>query len=194
MVSLGVMMVGAMAIIHLQALAVRANVQARKLSIGTQIAQRWIERLKQDTQRWNQVAVAGGTPTDVTVLSNTRFLSAINNAPGVFQSLPTVPDDAISNAFTYRGADRTVGMAAPIEYCASFRPSWVYFGRAMRVDVRVWWATDQGGNIITDFPGCADDNATLNRVWTPPADGNPLYGRYRIVYLSTVLRVVPTWN
>jgi type II secretory pathway pseudopilin PulG len=183
MVSLGIMTVGAMGIIALQTHAIRSNGHARQLSIGMQIAQRWVERLKQDTHTWNVAGVPG------TVLANTRYLNLINTAPNVFSTMPTFPDSTASPAFDYRGEELVLTPDDPrIFYCAAMRPAWVYFGRAMRVDVRVWWPRE-GFEMRTDFPQCAGDPAELS----PGGAATTLYNQnaYHVVYLSTVLRLNP---
>lgn len=198
MVSLAVMTIGAMAMLALQAHTIRSNAHARQLSTALEIAQRWVERFKQDAQRWN---VAGAfndpaKPSDVVVLANTTFLKQITTAAGVFQTINNTTA-TVSNAFDYQGNDVLNNVndpAAPIFYCASFRPAWVYFGRAMRVDVRVWWArasagdNQAGAHVITnDFASCNEDNARLN-------PGGTLIDDYHVVYLSSVIRMTPVYN
>ena len=185
MVSLGIMTVGAMGIIALQTHAIRSNGHARQLTIGMQIAQRWVERLKQDTHTWN----LPGVPA--TVLANTTYLRAINDAPNVFTPFPfgAVANSIASPAFDYRGQDIAPNSAdPPVFYCAAMRPAWVYFGRAMRVDVRVWWPRE-GFVMSTEFPSCGGEPAELD----PGTAGDTLYNRnaFHVVYLSTVLRLNP---
>jgi len=185
MVSLGIMTVGAMGIIALQTHAIRSNGHARQLTIGMQIAQRWVERLKQDTHTWNVAGVPG------TVLANTRYLGLINTAPNVFSPIPNSATVDASRAFDYRGQDIVPeSVDPPVFYCAAMRPAWVYFGRAMRVDVRVWWPRE--GFEMSDpdnFPRCEGDPADLE----PGGAATTLYNRnaFHVVYLSTVLRLSP---
>jgi prepilin-type N-terminal cleavage/methylation domain-containing protein len=187
MVSLGVMTVGALAIIGMQQQATRANVHARTLTVATQIAQNVIERLKLEGLTWNTVTV----PTQD--LLNAPSLAQINTSPGVFTKLEPRLADArlLSNAFNYYGDDLDIisGNAQALAstfYCASYRLTWIYTtNRSMRVDVRVWWTKEAPSRSITsDFPACADDNAKLN-------PGGTMYDNYHVVYLSTVLRAVP---
>ena len=187
MVSLGVMTIGAMALIAMQQQTTRANVHARTLTVATQIAQNVIERLKLEALTWNAV-----TTSPATDLVNAPSLAKIaaGATPGEFMTLtPRFPDTRLlSNAFDYYGADRdlTTGAAAEVAatyYCASYRLTWIYATfRAMRVDVRVWWSKEAPSrSITTDFPACADNNAKLNPNGT-------MYDAYHIVYLSTVIR------
>jgi type IV pilus modification protein PilV len=182
MVSLGIMTVGAMGIIALQTHAIRSNGHARQLTIGMQIAQRWIERLKQDTHTWNQAGAPG------TVLANTDYLQVINGAPNVFSVIPNSTTATASRAFDYRGQDVAADLEeSAIFYCAAMRPAWVYFGRAMRVDVRVWWPRE-GYDTRTEFGGCDVNFAQLD-----PGGAGTLYNKnaFHVVYLSTVLRLNP---
>ncbi len=186
MVSLGVMTIGAMAIIALQQHAIRTNVHARQLSMATNIGETWMERLKQDSHRWTQVGYFNQAPEPdaVAVLQNTTYLKLINTNTGIFQPIPLSTAD-LSPAFNYRGAPVDPTNEA-YQYCTSFRPSWVWYGRAMKVDVRVWWGRDGlNTDIHNDFgQSCDDDNAKLN-------PGGAHDGRYHVVYLSTVIRASP---
>jgi hypothetical protein len=97
----------------------------------------------------------------------------------VFQQIPqsAVQTDA-SNAFDFRGNEiaGVWGGAVPANanpwFCVSFRPAWVYVGRALRVDVRVFWPRPQSGQNLVD---CVDDQPMLP-------------GRYMSTYLSTVIK------
>lgn len=180
MVSLGVMTIGAMAILGMQQQIIRANIHARQLTTATQIAQNVIERLKLDGVSWT----TPGVPTS-------DYLKNVTpGAIGAFQTLPFVTMNKggntrfWSNAFDYYGddLDTTAGAPANLYYCASYRLSFVYSNnRIIRADVRVWWPREGEAAIKTDFPKCADDNIALN-------PGGTAFDRYHIVYLSTVIR------
>jgi prepilin-type N-terminal cleavage/methylation domain-containing protein len=182
MVSLGVMTIGAMAILALQQQIIRANVHARQLTTATQIAQNVIERLKLDGVAWNTPGVPG---------NQTQYLRNVTaGAIGTFQTLPFVAQASggvtriQSNAFDYYGDDinTQAGPPANLYYCASYRLTFVYqTNRIIRADVRVWWAREGEAAIRTDFPLCADDNIALN-------PGGTAFNNYHVVYLSTVLR------
>jgi prepilin-type N-terminal cleavage/methylation domain-containing protein len=190
MVSLGVMTIGAMALIGMQVQTSRANTRARDLTTATQIAQNVIERLKMDALAWN--SVTGNPATD---LSNTQLLKNVTTATvGAFMTLPgvsvTSPDGTrvLSNAFDYYGDDVNLSGAssqtqAGVRYCASYRLSWIFANlRALRADVRVWWTKEAPSrSIIADFANCADDNVALN-------PGGDQVSNYHVIYLSTVVR------
>jgi prepilin-type N-terminal cleavage/methylation domain-containing protein len=190
MVSLGVMTIGAMALIGMQAQTSRANTRARDLTIATQIAQNVVERLKLDALAWN--SATGNAGAD---LGNTQLLKNVATATvGAFTTLPALSFTSaggsrlLSNAFDYYGDDVNLTGAsaeklAGVRYCASYRLTWIFDNlRALRADVRVWWSTEAPTRVITtDFANCADDNVALN-------PGGGLVSNYHVVYLSTVLR------
>lgn len=183
MVSLGIMTIGAMAILALQQQIIRANVHARQVTTATQIAQNVIERLKTDAIGWS----APGVPNGPSI----RYLQTVTpGAIGTFQSLPSATLNnagatrVLGNAFDYYGddLDTSSGSPAGLFYCASYRLSFVYTNnRIIRADVRVWWAREGDAAIGADFPTCQDDGARLS-------PGGTLINNYHIVYLSTVLR------
>lgn len=190
MVSLGVMTIGAMAIIALQTQTIRSNARAREIETATQIAQLWIERFKQDARTWTDVAYLNQAPkpNDAAVLANTQYLSAIVANPGIFQAIPWVAsaNNVLSPGYDYRG-NPVPNTTTDHTFCASFRPAWVWYGRSMRVDVRVWWAREGSGKTLTEaefLPFCNDDNASLN-------PGGAHYADFHQVYLPTVIRVTP---
>lgn len=187
MVSIGVMTIAAMSIFAMQQQLLRANAHARQLTLATQIAQNWIERLKMDALRWNAV----GKPSTTTYL---RFIGDPGGAPAGFIPIqlekPTSGADmrVVSHAFDWFGQDLDTsnGVPAGLTYCASYRLNWVFDNmRVIRADVRVWWPRDgMGVSIIEDYPDCKDDNDALN-----PKGKH--FDRYHVVYLSTVLRAAP---
>ena len=180
MVALGIMTMGAMAIIALLAQIIRGNAHARQLNTAMNVGQKWVERLKQDAHSWNQVASANGTPTPDTVLANTRYLFPVSSA---FRELDAT-SNVVSTAFDYQGNDVAPAGGNAFFYCAAYRNTWIYFGSAMRVDVRVFWARDgSGANIMADFPECIGNQTQLD----PP--NGLLRDRYHVVYLPTAIGV-----
>jgi prepilin-type N-terminal cleavage/methylation domain-containing protein len=192
MVSLGIMTIAGMAVVALQQQITRGNVHARQITIATQIAQTWIERLKLDALRWN-------TADPATDLNQTLYLSAMP-AVGTRAGFTTIPfltptntagiARMLSSAFDYYGDDLSMAAGDPpnLFYCASHRLNWVYANqRLIRADVRVWWAKEGEAQIRVDYPRCADDDVSLN----PGTPNGRHYDRYHVVYLSTVLRGAP---
>lgn len=210
MVSIGIMTIGAMALIGVQQQVTRANVHARELTTATLVAQTWIERLKVDGMRWS--AVSGIPATD---LVGTDFLDnvAVAGMEGVFTAIPLSTanrtNDLLSDGFDFYGRDVPASNSnmTGVHFCVSYRLTWVFFirtpvapalasdDRALRADVRVWWpkerkvdnASNSGTTLAVDFPGCGN-TALLE----PSADGlaapGAQFNNYHTVYLSTVIR------
>lgn len=202
MVSLGVMMVGSMAVIALQQETVRANVHARELTIAMQVGQRWMERLKQDAHTWVNVADPGTVATELAgTLFLDGYLTGMTTQPAEFKMLPiTAPGSwALSNLFDQYGKDMPSTALSPGDpnarsvhtYCASYRPAWIWLGHLMRVDVRVWWARsatrgdDTRPDIATDF--ATPQRCGLDDVKLRP--GGTQYDWYHVVYLPGAIRV-----
>lgn len=190
MVALGVMTISAMALFGMQAQATRANVRARDMTVASQIAQNVLERMKMDGLAWNTL----GEPA--VVLNNTSMLQLIDGS-GAFMTLPERSETrgaktvVWSNGFDLYGIDVPISGApvatlSSIRFCASQRLSWVYdTRRAIRADVRVWWSKEAPTrSIISDFPGCTDNDVQLR-------PGGARYDDYHTVYMSTVIRPHP---
>jgi len=193
MIAIGVMMVGSMAIIGMQVQAQRQNQLARDSLTATQFAQTWVERFKLDALLWTQMAVPNGAPTVTQVLQNTSYLGPMFIAgTGTFKRLTGSPFSLHKSAATPQGYDLPGGSAytytdpfgntSAQAFCADARVGWVYFGRAMRVDVRVFWPKP-GADIKTEFPQCDDSTEQLH-----PTTGSKAH-LYHTVYIPTVLRV-----
>ncbi|MET0386433.1 MAG: prepilin-type N-terminal cleavage/methylation domain-containing protein [Polyangiales bacterium] len=189
MIALGIMTIGALALVGMQQQTTRANVRARDMTTAMQIAQNVVERLKLDAIAWNNVTTAPAND-----LINSPMLQTINTTPNAFTTLAPVSSTlggttvVLSNAFDFLGNDLTLAGASTavqnqVYFCASYRLSWVYVTfRAMRADVRVWWSKEvPTRSIITDFANCADNGVDLN-------PGGARFDDYHVVYLSTVLR------
>lgn len=185
MVSIGIMTVGAMAVMAMQQQLTRANRHARELSTATQIAQNWLERFKLDALRWNAIGGQGAT----TFLGTVPLPGTLGPFTTIIAQTATLggTNRLLSPGFDYYGQDIDVsgGNAADLYYCTSYRPNWVYNNqRVMRVDVRVWWAREGQGNMLADFPRCIDNGLALN-------PGGTAFDRYHLIYLSTVIKVTP---
>lgn len=180
--AIGVLTAGAVGIMALQQAATRGNMESRQMTTATQLAQRWVERLRRDGLAWRTGTMV--VPVPVTVLANTTYLQQVpasDAAAPWFTPVPRVGSGE-SAAFDYYGRDTTV--AADMHYCTNVRLEWLYPGRAMRADVRVWWARRAGGasgDNMAGLAGCATgiDPNTLLADW-----------RVRAAHASTVIRYV----
>lgn len=188
MVSLGVMTIGAMAIMALLAHIIRSNAHARQMNTAMNIGQQWVDRLKQDAHTWTQPAVTAGTPNVAQVLASTLYLKNVTSPPSAtFIPLPASTVVA-STAFDYQGRDLALPASDgdAIFYCVAYRANWIYFGSTMRVDVRVFWPrADSGANIADEWPDCGGAQSRLD----PPSGA--LLSRYHVIYLPTVIGVTP---
>jgi prepilin-type N-terminal cleavage/methylation domain-containing protein len=194
MVSLGIMMIGAMAVIGLQMQTMRANGYARQLTTATQIAQIWVERIKQDACLWTQRAALTANPPETVLasvaLARTRYLGAILGQRNAWVS-PADSAAPVSRGFDFQGNDTLATAGLTYDrfpfYCAAYRLNWVFFGEAIRADVRVWWPrAGSAANPVSDFDGCGSGGglASLD-------PGGSAIDNYHAVYVSTVMRVTP---
>ncbi|MFK7988811.1 MAG: hypothetical protein AB8I08_22515 [Sandaracinaceae bacterium] len=181
--AIGVLTAGAVGVMALQQAATRGNMSAREMTTGTQLAQRWIERLRRDRLAWTSGTTV--TPVPPLLLTNTTYLRNVTPAtaaPSWVTPVPPVASGESAN-FDFYGQDTTV--AADMHYCTNMRLEWLYPGRAMRVDVRVWWVRRvTGSNIDTTAAGLSGCAAGQ--------DPDDLTGDVRLTmaYASTVVRYV----
>ncbi|MFI5307157.1 MAG: prepilin-type N-terminal cleavage/methylation domain-containing protein, partial [Polyangiales bacterium] len=120
MVSLGIMTVGALGMLALEQHTIRSNSHARQLSTAMQLAQLWVERLKQDGSRWIVAGATPGGPNAAIILAQTSFLVQVAANANKFQTIANTTA-TVSNAFDYQGND-VANNSPNVFYCASFRP------------------------------------------------------------------------
>jgi len=183
MMALGVLTAGAVGIMAMTQASTRGNMEAREMTMGTMLAQRWTERLRRDALNWT----AARRTIDPTILARTTYLRTVpgpGTAPAWFEPVPPAIGTETAN-FDFYGRDTNV--RAEMHYCTNIRLEWLYLGRSMRADVRVWWLRRQTGS-STDLSRaalgqCAPgvDPATLTNDW-----------RVRMTYASTIIRWTPT--
>jgi prepilin-type N-terminal cleavage/methylation domain-containing protein len=186
MMALGVLTVGAMGIFALQSAVTRGNMLARQMSSATTLAERWQERLRRDALNW----VTPSPVADVGALAGSQYLGQVG--AGWFVPAPDAATGE-SASFDYYGNDTDDELL--MRYCTNVRLEWLYPGRAMRADVRVWFARNQSS-------GTATGDAIANADLFACGQGNPAAGgggigdldelatdrRVRAVYLTTILR------
>lgn len=177
MMAMALLTAGAAGIFALQQAATHGNIEAQQMTIGTNVARTWLERMKRDALSWN----AGATAAAPLLLARTRYLlnvPPVGTAP-VWMTPATFADSRAS--FDHHG--REVALGADVRYCAQYRLEWVNVGQAIRADVRVWW--HRRGRV-----GAAAANLYANcGVGAEAAIGNDI--RLRSVTASTVVRWVP---
>ena len=174
MMALAVLTAGAVGIVGMQQAAIRGNMISRQITTANNLAQLWIDRLQRDSIHWTN----SSSTASVADLANTTYLknvTAAGSTPAWFVPVPgtSIPEAA---AFDYYGRDTTT--AGAMYYCANIRLAWVYPGRAMRGDVRIWWA--RTSNQATTGLAACNGGAVA-----PTGNFN-----VRMVQASTVLRPV----
>ena len=181
MMAIGVLTAGAVAIMALQSASTRGNMEARQMGTGAMLAQRWVERLRRDALNWTR----GSNTVDALLLSRTHWLRNVPSPgdPANWQVPAANPATGETPNFDFYGNDTAT--ATEMRYCGNVRYEWLYPGRAMRADVRVWWVrsvTNTGDPTRAQLASCA-----------PGVDPNTLTGDFRIraAYASTVIRYTP---
>lgn len=174
LMAMGVLAAGSVAILGMHQAATRGNMASREVTTANVVAQQWVERLRRDALHWTRSGVAG----DPTLLGGTAHLDQVGTQWFVPESNPALGETA---NFDFYGRDLTAG-AAP-HYCTNVRLAWLFPGKSMRADVRVWWVRRSNGaggaaDLANCAPGVAPDALTNN----PDV---------RMVYTSTILRFTP---
>lgn len=180
--AIAVLTAGAVGIMAMNQATTRGNMEAREMTTGTIVAQRWVERLRRDGLNWTQ----GPTTTGPLLLARTQHLNLVPpvGAPSNWVTPTAVPGGDLPAADFY-GND--TGVPAEMHYCTNIRLEWILEGRAMRADVRVWWRRRNTGR---DTMSAASGALTS---CAPGVAPNSLTGNFlvRSVYLSTTLRYNP---
>lgn len=193
LIALSLLAIGASGVIALQKVTTVGNRDARNLTVATQIARTWVERLRTDAVVWNHPSPSNATLDD---LSDTLWLKQVNtagagcgaNCSGWFRPV----DDATrgSPAFDAFGNDVHDVDAANATFCTNVRLAWLYGpppGVAppylVRAEVRVFWLRDGGGGLAAAGLSTICDSSFTN--WTA-LDGD--VGRFHWVYLTSAIK------
>lgn len=182
MMAMGVLTAGAVGIMAMTQASTRGNLEAREMTTATQLTQRWVERLRRDALGWT-------IPSQVAnrlLLASTTYMQNVPSPGAAAQwFVPAPPAASIDRAnFDFYGRD--TGTPAESYYCTNIRLEWLYAGRAIRADVRVWWLRRASGQQ-------ADAARVALAQCAPGLDPNLLTNdfRVRMVYASTVIRYTP---
>lgn len=180
MMALGILSAGAVGVLSLHRASMQGNLEARQLSMATESARVWLERLQRDGQLWTQRGQNG--------LLNTEYLDQAPVGGGMSEWFAPVPEagSGESFAFDFQGQDTTANDA--MEYCAHTRIGFVVPDEAVRAEVRVWWhrmgrSNGDGLSNRNLFAGCAANapaDVTAELAATP--------SRLHAVFASTVVR------
>ena len=125
MMAIGVLTAGAVGIMSLQSASTRGNMEARQMSTGAVLAQRWVERLRRDGLNWTQ----SNNTVSALLLARTTWLRTTPDpgAPVGWMVPADVPATGETANFDFYGNDTADG--AEMRYCTNIRLEWLYPGR-----------------------------------------------------------------
>lgn len=157
MASMAVLGTGLLGIIAMQGSTVAANRRAQEITVATNLARRWQERLRRDSLQWNYPSY--GNP--ITNINSTWYFGALLTAPFTGWELPTQPSGLTSGtplesaAANWWGNDVLVG-SADTYFCTHYRIRRLITDELVRAEVRVFWFR-QGGVRPTTYNNCGRD-------------------------------------
>jgi prepilin-type N-terminal cleavage/methylation domain-containing protein len=129
MLAIGIMTIGAVAIMGMLRASTLANTEARILTNATQNTQMWVDRLQRLSLRWTTNTQAG--------VAGIPYLAALSNGTDTGFIVPG----------TANGADGIAGLdwqgtpagAANARFCTLVRLAWISSGESMRADVITYY-------------------------------------------------------
>jgi prepilin-type N-terminal cleavage/methylation domain-containing protein len=209
MVAIAISAIGVSGIVFMQQATVVSNQDAHETQIATIFARTWIERMKRDALLWTE---AGPPPVGAMFAGRvevanpaTYFVpTAANTDVGAWTvPIPMGPPATESSGANYHGVDvgardlaingAPVVSNADIYYCANTKFVTVHtvnnLPNAIRATVRVWWIRRSSLN-TTSYRGILAVRAGGCQAFVPssPALQDAGQGRFRVTYLSTILR------
>lgn len=177
MVALAVLALGVTGILSMQNAAILSNRRAQEMTLATQIARMWLERIRADANQWNRPS----SRSRVSDLQDTQYLcrlsptgctsgaaTAVNTwfvpqipALAVAPATPLTVIGAGPTAFDAFGREVGAGDARAV-YCVGVRLGWIApdLGSRqgiVRAEVRVWWYRE--GVQTRRWARCADGDA-----------------------------------
>jgi prepilin-type N-terminal cleavage/methylation domain-containing protein len=214
MVGVAISAIGISGIVLMQSATVRSNQDAHETQVATSFARTWLERNKRDALLWTGPGTlqAPGAmfATRNTALANSGTYFSPTEANQDVWAVPipltNAPESAGAN---YQGVDvgavdnvvPFTGVVAPVRrvangdiyYCTNTKFVQVHtsLGQpdALRATVRVWWQRKASLNEADYTPGLQAVRAGGCESFLPTsADLQDPQGRFRVVYLSTVVR------
>lgn len=136
MMSIAVLTAVSAGLMGVQALTSSSNRVSREVTIATEIAQTWAERMKLDAMTWNTNVATTVWLTDSAVMN--QWLTPV--------AFSVAPPPVRSYAFDRYGrdVDPTVGTTF---YCVAYNYTWVVSNESMRIDIRVYWPREGTGTL-----------------------------------------------
>jgi prepilin-type N-terminal cleavage/methylation domain-containing protein len=189
MMSLAVMTVGAAALFSLQGFIARANLYSRRVTQATEVADRWMERLRTDALLWNAAGASGVGSTDYlqnpdACTDSTGWLQPAGDM--VNQVNATLGHSSASDLYGADVMDLDGEHQKSIAFCTHYRLCWLTDVAAgepddrtsLRAEVRVFWTREGSGvSLAGASPLCATTNITI--------------GNFHSVHASTIIRYTP---
>jgi prepilin-type N-terminal cleavage/methylation domain-containing protein len=165
MVALAILGVGIMGILSMENAAITSNHRAQEMTIATNIARRWQERLWADALLWNSPSSRTGISD---LGTDTQYLCpVVGCAGGAAQSLqwlvPTPAAGSLDSA-AYDAFGNEVPLGSPQTYfCVNTRISWLRADTSarmglVRAEVRVWWYRE-GATRNPSYASCGTGGA-----------------------------------
>lgn len=213
MVAVAISAISISGIVFMQTATVRSNQDAHETQVATVFARNWIDRIRRDALMWT----APGAPVvgtmfadrDVALANSGGYFTpglGIGDVPGTDWAVP-IPafGGPESSGANFHGVDvgavdiaipgQPVVAAGDIYYCANAKFVTVHNvnnqPNAIRATVRVWWNRKSSLNAADYSTGIAAvraGNGCHAFVPTSVQLQDAGLGRFRVVYLSTVLR------
>lgn len=158
--AMAVLGTGLLGIIAMQTTAVNANQRAQEITMATNLARRWQDRLRRDSYQWT----APSQTNPVSNIAGTWYLSALGTSPTTNWYVPAPPAATVAAlpetaAFDYFGNDVPIDDVRAY-YCTHVRLTSLIPNQLVRAEVRVWWYR-QGGVRPPTYRDCAR-NATAD--------------------------------
>jgi type II secretory pathway pseudopilin PulG len=183
MMSMTLLLVGAVGVMAMQRAAVQGNTDAREMDVASSIARAWMERAERDATLWTPSTIAASPPANLqyaTIISE----GVVTNAAGTWfvPSSRLVPaagqNDVESGGFDILGQDLDDLAAAGLRYCVNLRVTPLTTDQTlMRVEARVFWPRNL--TIAPDAKYCSQ---------APPAALDTDTSKYHFVYAATAIR------
>jgi len=183
MMSMTLLLVGAVGVMAMQRAAVQGNTDAREMDVASSIARGWLERAERDSALWTPSTVAASPPAN---LQYAPIIAegVVTNAAGTW-FVPKArliaagsQNDIESAGFDILGQDMDDLTATGLRYCVNLRVTPLTTDQTlMRVEARVFWPRN-----LTVAP----DANYCNQA--PPAALDTDITKYHFVYAATAVR------
>jgi prepilin-type N-terminal cleavage/methylation domain-containing protein len=146
LVALAILAIGVTGILSMQNAAVHSNRRAQEMTVATNIARRWQERLRTDALEWNR---PNSRRRDSDLASDTQYLCALVGcaggamSPGAWHIPVPRPTSGETAAYDAFGNEVPISSTAA-RYCVHLRLTWLVQQSAttqgmIRAETRVWW-------------------------------------------------------